>query len=202
MTPSPYGRRFSSSNAVERCRASSSISTNEPSSKSLAIRSRAVILPFACCFSTARAEAACTASSSRRPSSAILPLVVCRSSWGSTWSSANWLSGEWAVGAVSGWAVTWVTVVLVTDVPTGVERRPLDAAGLARVLPGRVRAEVLDQVASTNTVVAGRAREGAEEGLVVAAEHQTAGQGRLGRVWESPRFAGLTFSVLLRPPVP
>ena len=41
---------------VDRCRASSSSSTNEPSSSSSSIRSRAVFLPLACCFSTARAE--------------------------------------------------------------------------------------------------------------------------------------------------
>jgi BirA family transcriptional regulator, biotin operon repressor / biotin---[acetyl-CoA-carboxylase] ligase len=89
--------------------------------------------------------------------------------------------------------------VLVTDAAAGVERRPLDDRALAPVLPGWARIEVVDEVGSTNAVVAARAREGAAEGLVVAAEHQTAGQGRLGRVWESPRHAGLTFSVLLRP---
>ncbi len=72
---------------------------------------------------------------------------------------------------------------------------------LTEVLPGWAQVEVLDDVGSTNTVVASRARTGAAEGLVVVAEHQTSGQGRLGRVWESPRYAGLTFSVLLHPPV-
>ncbi len=88
-----------------------------------------------------------------------------------------------------------------TDAAAGVERRPLDAVTLARVLPGWARTEVLDEVGSTNAVVAARARAGAAEGLVVVAEHQTSGLGRLGRVWESPRYAGLTFSVLLHPPV-
>jgi BirA family transcriptional regulator, biotin operon repressor / biotin---[acetyl-CoA-carboxylase] ligase len=91
--------------------------------------------------------------------------------------------------------------VLVTDAPAGVARRPLDAEALARVLPGWARPEVLDEVGSTNAVTAARARSGEGEGLVVVAEHQTSGQGRLGRVWESPRYAGLTFSVLLHPPV-
>ena len=88
-----------------------------------------------------------------------------------------------------------------TDAAAGVGRRPLDRSTLALVLPGWARVEVLDEVGSTNAVVAGRARAGAAEGLVVVAEHQTSGQGRLGRVWESPPHAGLTFSVLLRPPV-
>ena len=78
-TPSPYGRVASSPNAVLRCRASSSSSTNEPGSSSSSIRSRAVFLPRACCFSTARAEPACTASSIRCRRSAIFAAVVCGS---------------------------------------------------------------------------------------------------------------------------
>ncbi|HVU71592.1 MAG TPA: biotin--[acetyl-CoA-carboxylase] ligase [Mycobacteriales bacterium] len=60
---------------------------------------------------------------------------------------------------------------------------------------------VLAETASTNAVVADAAREGAGEGLVVVAESQTAGRGRLGRTWVSPARAGLTLSVLLRPQV-
>ena len=41
--------------------------------------------------------------------------------------------------------------------------------------------EILDATPSTNAVVADRAREGAPHGLVVVAEHQTAGRGRLDR---------------------
>jgi hypothetical protein len=44
------------------------------------IRSRAVFLPLACCFSTAFADPACTASSLRRSRSASLPAVVWMSS--------------------------------------------------------------------------------------------------------------------------
>ena len=43
---------------------------------------------------------------------------------------------------------------------------------------------------------------GAAEGLVVVAEHQTAGRGRLDRTWETPARAALTFSLLLRPERP
>jgi BirA family biotin operon repressor/biotin-[acetyl-CoA-carboxylase] ligase len=42
----------------------------------------------------------------------------------------------------------------------------------------------------------------AGHGAVAATEHQTAGRGRLGRVWIDEPGRGLTFSVLLRPPPP
>lgn len=52
---------------------------------------------------------------------------------------------------------------------------------------------------STNTWVMDEARRGAPEGLVAVADHQTAGRGRLGRVWEAPAGANLLMTVLLRP---
>jgi BirA family biotin operon repressor/biotin-[acetyl-CoA-carboxylase] ligase len=55
------------------------------------------------------------------------------------------------------------------------------------------------EIDSTNTYVLGQARQGAAEGLVAVAEHQTAGRGRLDRRWESPSGANLLASVLLRP---
>lgn len=64
------------------------------------------------------------------------------------------------------------------------------------------RVEVLPEASSTNAVVGDRARSGEPPGLVVAAELQTAGRGRLDRSWVSPPRAGLTFSVLLRPALP
>jgi BirA family transcriptional regulator, biotin operon repressor / biotin---[acetyl-CoA-carboxylase] ligase len=56
-----------------------------------------------------------------------------------------------------------------------------------------------EEIDSTNTYLQERAREGAPEGLVVVADHQTAGRGRLQRRWESPPGANLLASVLLRP---
>lgn len=82
-----------------------------------------------------------------------------------------------------------------------VPRPPLDAERLA-ALPGPWRVEVVDATPSTNAIVVERARAGAEAGLVVTTEHQTAGRGRLDRVWETPRGVALTFSALLRPDVP
>lgn len=58
---------------------------------------------------------------------------------------------------------------------------------------------VVTETGSTNADVLAMARKGAREGVVLAAEAQTAGRGRLGRRWTSPPGAGLTFSVLLRP---
>lgn len=61
---------------------------------------------------------------------------------------------------------------------------------------------MVDATASTNADVAARAAQGAKAGLVLVAEHQTAGRGRLDRVWETPARSALTFSALLRPSVP
>jgi BirA family biotin operon repressor/biotin-[acetyl-CoA-carboxylase] ligase len=60
--------------------------------------------------------------------------------------------------------------------------------------------EVVERAPSTNALVAERARSGAAgEGLVVVAEHQTAGRGRLDRTWETPARSALTMSLLLVP---
>lgn len=83
------------------------------------------------------------------------------------------------------------------------DRPPLRQAALARALAtDGWRVEVLDEVPSTNALVVDRARAGEAAGLVVVAEQQTAGRGRLDRTWVSPPRAGLTFSVLLRPALP
>jgi len=55
------------------------------------------------------------------------------------------------------------------------------------------------QVGSTNDLVRVRARAGEQEGLVVTAEEQTTGRGRLGRGWAAPSGSSLLCSTLLRP---
>src|ERR1700690_2442839 len=58
---------------------------------------------------------------------------------------------------------------------------------------------VFEQTTSTNDVIEKLARDGVKEGVVVFAESQTKGRGRLGRKWMSPTHKGLWFSILLRP---
>jgi len=90
-------------------------------------------------------------------------------------------------------------------VSDAVGRPALDAARLTAADPDLLTGltvEVVEEAASTNALVIERARSGAAEGLVIAAEHQTAGRGRLDRTWETPPRSGLTFSVLLRPTAP
>jgi BirA family biotin operon repressor/biotin-[acetyl-CoA-carboxylase] ligase len=58
-----------------------------------------------------------------------------------------------------------------------------------------------DTIKSTNTEALNQAARGADEGLCVIARQQTAGRGRQGRVWISPKDAGLFFSVILRPKI-
>src|SRR4029077_4025941 len=70
---------------------------------------------------------------------------------------------------------------------------------------------VLDQTGSTNDAILEFAHQGAavssppsslvNEGLVLFAEHQTAGRGQRGNRWESAAGKGLWFSILLRPEI-
>jgi BirA family biotin operon repressor/biotin-[acetyl-CoA-carboxylase] ligase len=64
---------------------------------------------------------------------------------------------------------------------------------------GPWRVEWFARLDSTNRRVLDAAREGAAHGLVVVADEQTAGRGRLGRTWEAPPGSSLLVSVLLRP---
>lgn len=57
----------------------------------------------------------------------------------------------------------------------------------------------LETVDSTNTECKRRAMAGEAEGLVVVADEQTGGRGRLGRSFQSPKGQGLYLSALLRP---
>jgi BirA family transcriptional regulator, biotin operon repressor / biotin---[acetyl-CoA-carboxylase] ligase len=69
--------------------------------------------------------------------------------------------------------------------------------GKTKVIGRDIR--VFQETTSTNDVVEKLARDAVKEGVVVFAESQTKGRGRLGRKWISPSRKGLWFSVLLRP---
>jgi BirA family biotin operon repressor/biotin-[acetyl-CoA-carboxylase] ligase len=60
---------------------------------------------------------------------------------------------------------------------------------------------VLEQTGSTNDAILQIANASSKEGLVVFAEHQTAGRGQRGNRWESAAGKGLWFSILLRPKI-
>ena len=73
----------------------------------------------------------------------------------------------------------------------------LEAARVRQLLGGiDLDVEVWDTLDSTNTRLMQRAAEGARSGLALAAEVQTAGRGRRGRVWHSGLGHTLTFSLL------
>lgn len=72
----------------------------------------------------------------------------------------------------------------------------------ARVLLSGTRfADVrwVERTGSTNADIIDLARHGEPEGIVVVADHQSAGRGRRDRTWEAPPGAALMATVLLRP---
>lgn len=72
-------------------------------------------------------------------------------------------------------------------------------AALAAPLPG-LRVEVLTQVDSTNSELMRRARNGQMEPVLLVAEQQTAGRGRLGRQWFSGEGTSVGASFAAGPP--
>ena len=78
---------------------------------------------------------------------------------------------------------------------------PNTAAAVTACLPAdsHWQVEAYDCLDSTNARLKARAAEGASDGLVLMADRQTAGRGRLGRSFFSPPGCGLYLSMLLRP---
>jgi len=60
---------------------------------------------------------------------------------------------------------------------------------------------VLEETTSTSDALLQMATPSTREGLVLFAEHQTAGRGQRGNVWESAAGKGLWFSILLHPKI-
>jgi BirA family biotin operon repressor/biotin-[acetyl-CoA-carboxylase] ligase len=72
---------------------------------------------------------------------------------------------------------------------------PLDQAAVSAAAGAVWTVTLLPSAASTNAVAADRP----EPGLIVLADHQTAGRGRLDRSWETPPGSALTFSAVVDP---
>ncbi len=62
-----------------------------------------------------------------------------------------------------------------------------------------LRYEYYSSVTSTNELIKARAVQGESEGLVIVADSQTGGKGRLGRQFVSQKDSGLYMTLLLRP---
>ena len=76
------------------------------------------------------------------------------------------------------------------------------AAGISALLgeeAKRFDITIEETVTSTNTVLKAMAEQGEKEGKILIAREQTAGKGRLGRSFYSPKNSGLYISILLRP---
>jgi BirA family biotin operon repressor/biotin-[acetyl-CoA-carboxylase] ligase len=133
--------------------------------------------------------------------------------------SAPWVSGaelSQRLGVTR--AAIWARIEELRSLGYGIEASPHNGYRLlgcpdrlhADDLIARIRTpwvvgrdiRVFQETGSTSDILEKLAREGIREGLVIFAEAQTRGRGRLGRPWVSPPGRGLWFSVLLRPPPP
>ncbi|MBD0305328.1 MAG: biotin--[acetyl-CoA-carboxylase] ligase [Nitrospiraceae bacterium] len=79
--------------------------------------------------------------------------------------------------------------------------QPLTSSAVKSSLSTKAFGRVLhlfDEVPSTNTVAADLAQNGAPHGTLVVSEAQSAGRGRMGRLWHSPHGKNLYCSLILR----
>ena len=72
-------------------------------------------------------------------------------------------------------------------------------ASLSPSYPWKELVQYFPTISSTNDVLKTLARQGAPQGTVLVAGHQTAGHGRMGRSFHSPEGMGIYLSILLRP---
>lgn len=133
-------------------------------------------------------------------------------------SPDDWISGqELCASLACSRTAIWKQIETLRRLGYSVEARPRMGYRLTGVpeapLPGEVEPRLTTQtlgrplvwlpsVDSTNRWLAEKAEAGAPEGLVVTADTQSAGRGRLDRGWYSPPALNLYASVLLRPDVP
>jgi BirA family biotin operon repressor/biotin-[acetyl-CoA-carboxylase] ligase len=109
----------------------------------------------------------------------------------------EWIEGLRSLGMdIRGFPGSGYQLVRIPDILTPSLLRPeLRDGAIGRNIVHYFRTE------STNDVALKLAAGGAEHGTVVVAEEQTAGRGRLGRVWFSEKSSGIYTSVILRPPL-
>ncbi|HZC04301.1 MAG TPA: biotin--[acetyl-CoA-carboxylase] ligase [Ktedonobacterales bacterium] len=82
---------------------------------------------------------------------------------------------------------------------------PMDVEALRRGLAGlRLGTPLIyvGEMGSTNAYAGELARDGAAEGTLVTTDYQSAGRGRVGRVWKERRNQQLALSLVLRPSFP
>lgn len=79
----------------------------------------------------------------------------------------------------------------------------ISVTGIGQYLPTNladtVKIEVYKTITSTNTVLKQKASDDASEWLILIAEEQTEGRGRMNRKFYSPSDTGIYMSILLRP---
>jgi BirA family biotin operon repressor/biotin-[acetyl-CoA-carboxylase] ligase len=93
--------------------------------------------------------------------------------------------------------VTVAVGQLAAAITMGVEVKPICDGRVGQRLGGKIH--YFTQIDSTNAHARRLAERGAPEGVVVVADAQTQGRGRLGRRWISPPHTNLYLSVILRP---
>ena len=150
-----------------------------PSSSSISRRSRAVFLPRACCFSTARSDPAWATSATRRLRSASLPAVVER--------SGGQLDGALGHAAENS---------LASRGRITRRRGPVVRRCSRPARPGRTSSTTRPSARRTP----GPRWCGPSRGAVVVADHQSEGRGRLARSWEAP--PGTSVAVSATVPLP
>ncbi len=72
---------------------------------------------------------------------------------------------------------------------------------LNKYLKENKKIEYFEQITSTNTVLKERAQKGEDENTILISEFQTAGRGRLGKTFFSPKGCGVYLSYLIKPDI-
>ncbi len=72
---------------------------------------------------------------------------------------------------------------------------------LNKYLKENKKIEYFEQITSTNTVLKERAQKGEAENTILISEFQTAGRGRLGKTFFSPKGCGVYLSYLIKPDI-